>query len=124
MAPFQLFSLESNDDSEGSVLHSLGGILVDLRGLVVPCRVFQCQELSVHGWDACILPCLSFPASKAGWGDRFPAQQGSAVIRKGCVSLQWDRSCFGTEQSVGPILTIQPGMMVWRAWGALGVELG
>lgn len=38
MALFQLFTLESNDGGAGAVLHSLGEILVDLRGPVVTHR--------------------------------------------------------------------------------------
>lgn len=59
--------------------------------------------LSVHGWDAHILPCLSFPSLKAGWREHFPAWQAPAGISKGCVSPWWDGDCTGTEQGAGHI---------------------
>lgn len=65
--------------------------------------------LSVHGWDAHILPCLSFSALKAGWREYFPPWQGPADVSKGCVSPWWDGACSGTEQGMGPILPSQPG---------------
>lgn len=82
--------------------------------------------LSVHGWDAYIVPCLSFPALKAAWREHFPAWQGPADISKNFVSPQWDGGCSGTEQGAGPILPrlSVPGVMGWRAWGPVGVEVG
>lgn len=114
MSPFQLSTLESNDDSVGTVLHSFGETLVDLRGLVVPpgpaplavpgAEVLLLALLSVHGWDVHIFPCLSFPALKSRWREHFLAWQGPVDLSKSCISPQWDGCCSDTEQGVGPVL--------------------
>lgn len=83
-AALQLLTPESNDDSKGSVLHNLEEILADLKRPIVPCRagtgvaVLLPALLSVHGWDARILLCLSFPASKGGGREHPSAWQGLA----------------------------------------------
>lgn len=71
--------------------------------------------LPILGWLAHILPCLSFPALKAGWRERFPPWQGPAGISKGCASPWWDGGCSGTKQGTGPILPSQPGSGVTGA---------
>lgn len=83
-AALQLLTLESNDDSQGSVLHNLEEILADLKGLIVPCRAgtrsgsAAAASPAGHAWAGCSHPPLpQFPCLERRLKGTFPSLAGT-----------------------------------------------
>lgn len=96
MAALQLLALESDDDSEGSVLHNLEEILVDLKKLIVPCRAgtrsgSAAASPAAHAWVGCSHPPLpQFPCLERRLKGAFPSLAGTGKHELE-MSPWWDR---------------------------------